>query len=193
MRGLLKPLAQAVAMVAAFPAAAVCGFGRWPSVFAIFAHIYATGPGVLGDYFRIAFYRLTLDSCPLDSRVSFGSFFSTPEARLGHGVYIGAYCILGRVTIGDCTQVASGVQILSGARQHMRDPEGRITGSAGGVFEPVCIGRDCWIGAAAVVMADVGEGSTIGAGSVVTKPIPAGVVAVGTPARVLQRTVAPEN
>jgi acetyltransferase-like isoleucine patch superfamily enzyme len=36
-------------------------------------------------------------------------------------------------------------------------------------------------------MADVGDGSTIGAGSVVTRPIPPGSVAVGSPARVLPR------
>jgi acetyltransferase-like isoleucine patch superfamily enzyme len=49
------------------------------------------------------------------------------------------------------------------------------------------IGANCWIGAAAIVMADVGAGSTIGAGSVVTRAIPAGSVAVGSPARVLPR------
>ena len=185
-------MVEAVAMATTFPAGLCCGFGRFPSIFAIFAHLYSSGPGVLGDYWRIAFYRQTLDACPLDSRISFGSFFSTPRARVGHGVYVGANCILGQVTIGDGTQIASGVQILSGARQHIRDEAGRISGSAEGVFEPVGIGPECWIGAAAVVMADVGEGSTIGAGSVVTKPIPAGVVAVGTPAKVIRSAVAPE-
>jgi len=56
----------------------------------------------------------------------------------------------------------------------------------------VAIGADCWIGAAAVIMADIGEGTTIGAGSVVTKPIPAGVVAVGSPARVIRGAASAE-
>jgi acetyltransferase-like isoleucine patch superfamily enzyme len=102
------------------------------------------------------------------------------------GVYIGPSCILGRARIGERTQIAAKVQILSGARQHARDEHGNTLGSETGEFRDVSIGRDSWIGAAAIVMTDVGERVTIGAGSVVTKPIPDGVVAVGNPARVLQ-------
>ena len=52
----------------------------------------------------------------------------------------------------------------------------------------VHIGKNCWIGAGALVMPGVtiGEGSVIGAGSVVTKDIPANVVAVGNPCRVMR-------
>ena len=51
---------------------------------------------------------------------------------------------------------------------------------------PVHIGRNCWIGAGAVIMPGVtiGDNSVIGAGSVVTKDIPANVVAYGNPCRV---------
>ena len=53
---------------------------------------------------------------------------------------------------------------------------------------PVRIGRNCWIGAGAVIVPGVtiGDNTVIGAGSVVTKDIPAGVVAVGNPCRVLR-------
>lgn len=53
---------------------------------------------------------------------------------------------------------------------------------------PVHIGRNCWIGAGAVILpgVTVGDCSVIGAGSVVTKDIPANVVAVGNPCRVLR-------
>lgn len=52
----------------------------------------------------------------------------------------------------------------------------------------VHIGRNCWIGAGAVVLpgVTVGDNTVIGAGSVVTKDIPANVVAVGNPCRVLR-------
>jgi maltose O-acetyltransferase len=50
----------------------------------------------------------------------------------------------------------------------------------------VVIGPDCWIGSSAIVMANVGSGTTIGAGSVVVKDIPAGVVAAGNPARIIR-------
>lgn len=53
---------------------------------------------------------------------------------------------------------------------------------------PVHIGRNCWIGAGAVIVPGItiGDNVVIGAGSVVTKDIPSGVVAVGNPCRVLR-------
>jgi len=52
----------------------------------------------------------------------------------------------------------------------------------------VTIGSDSWIGAGAIVMANVGSRTTIGAASVVTKPVPDDCVAVGSPARVIRDT-----
>lgn len=53
---------------------------------------------------------------------------------------------------------------------------------------PVRIGRNCWIGAGAILLpgVTVGDNSVVGAGSVVTKDLPADVVAVGNPCRVLR-------
>lgn len=53
---------------------------------------------------------------------------------------------------------------------------------------PVHIGRNCWIGAGAVILPNVtiGDNTVIGAGSIVTKDIPANVVAVGNPCRVMR-------
>lgn len=54
---------------------------------------------------------------------------------------------------------------------------------------PIHIGRNCWIGAGAIVMPGVtiGDHTVIGAGSIVTNHIPSGVVAVGNPCRVLRK------
>lgn len=54
--------------------------------------------------------------------------------------------------------------------------------------KPVHIGKDCWFGASVTVCPGVtiGDNSVIGAGSVVTKDIPANVVAVGSPCRVIR-------
>jgi virginiamycin A acetyltransferase len=186
---LLKTVFNAIFLAAALPAAALAGFGRFKPCYSIFANLFALAPGIFGDYLRIGFYHLTLAECPLSSRIQFGSFFAHPEARVGARVYIGSYCILGKTIIGERTQIASGVQILSGSRQHVRDEEGRISGAEEGIFAPVAIGADCWIGAAAIVMADVGAGSTVGAGSVVSRPIPVNSVAVGSPAKVIRTTV----
>ncbi len=53
---------------------------------------------------------------------------------------------------------------------------------------PIHIGKNCWLGAGVVVLPGVtiGDNTVIGAGSIVTKDIPANVVAVGNPCRVLR-------
>lgn len=182
---LCKAVVMGAFLIAAFPAAALAGFGRWEKPYVVFANAFALFPGILGDYLRIAFYKMTLAECSLSSRIQFGSFFAHPSARLGPHVYIGSYCILGNATIGERAQIASGVQVVSGRHQHRRDDLGRISGSEDGEFARIAIGPQCWIGAAAIVMADVGAASTIGAGSVVCRPIPPASVAVGSPARVI--------
>ncbi len=187
----IKTCLHGLFLVLALPAAAIAGFGRFATGFPFAAQACSLVPGVFGDYLRIAFYKLTLKQCSLYSRVSFGSFFAHSDAVLGRGVYIGAYCILGRCSIGDRTQIASQVQVLSGRRQHRRDGAGQISGSAEGEFETIDIGSDCWIGASSIIMAPIGSGSTIGAGSVVVGPIAAHTVAVGNPARVI-KDVTPE-
>jgi len=189
MTRLLKPTVQAISLVLALPFAVIALFGRFQIGYDLGAASLALVPGVIGDYLRIAYYRLTLRECSLFSRISFGSFFVYPETRVAAGVYIGPYSVLGRCSIGARTQIASAVQILSGAHQHGRDDSGQIGGSETGQLVEVRIGSACWIGAAAIVMAAVGDGATVGAGSVVTKPVPPGVVVAGNPARILKPAI----
>lgn len=188
MKTYLKTVLHAVFLAIAFPFALTSGFGRIEPVFRFWAHSCALAPGIPGDYLRTAYYRLTLDKWSLESRIEFGSFFAHPLARVERGVYIGSHCVLGRTSIGERTQIASGVQILSGGQQHPRDAEGRIMGAEHGIFTTIRIGADCWIGAGSIVLADVGNSSTLGAGSVVVYPVPADSVAVGNPARVVRNS-----
>lgn len=53
---------------------------------------------------------------------------------------------------------------------------------------PIRIGRNCWIGAGALIMSGItiGDNVVVGAGSVVTKDLPSNVVAVGNPCRILR-------
>jgi acetyltransferase-like isoleucine patch superfamily enzyme len=182
----LKMVATGLALACMLPAAVVTGFGRVSTIFQLFAQATAMLPGKPGDYLRVAYYFLTLRKATVSMRVSFGTFFAHSAATIGKGVYIGAYCVLGACSIGDRTQIATHVQILSGARQHGRDGHGHILGAEESTFLPTSVGADCWLGASAIVMADVGPRTTIGAGAVVTRPIPADVVAVGNPARVIR-------
>jgi virginiamycin A acetyltransferase len=186
MRSVLKSIVNSLALLGALPLALCSGFGRINIMYAFFAQSVALIPGLPGDYLRTGYYVWTLQQCSMKSRVSFGSFFAQSSCRVGDGVYIGAYCILGSCSIGARTQIASHVQILSGRRQHGRNQQGQILGAHEGTFTTVTVGADCWLGAAAIIMEDVGEGSTVGAGAVVTRPIPPKVVAVGNPARVIR-------
>jgi len=178
MRSIFKAVAQAFSLFIALPFAALAGFGRFSSSFKTFAHLVALAPGLPGDYVRVAYYFLTLRKCSLYSRVSFGSFFAQSSATVGKGVYIGAYCVLGGCKIGERTQIASHVQVLGGRHQHARGADGRIQGANEEEFPSISI-----------VMADIGPGTTIGAGAVVTRPMPMKVVAVGNPARPLEAVI----
>jgi maltose O-acetyltransferase len=86
------------------------------------------------------------------------------------------------VTIGAGTQIGPAVQIY--AADHPRDPAQRRAGVELG--RPVDIGRNVWIGGGAIILPGVriGDDAVIGAGSVVTRDVPAGATAVGNPARV---------
>jgi acetyltransferase-like isoleucine patch superfamily enzyme len=187
LKNLVKSAVRLLSLILVSPLAAVALFGRFRAGFSLGAQICAGLPGLPGDYLRTAFYHCTLRQAPLDFRISYGSFFAHPDAVVGRSVYIGAYSVLGRVSVGDRAQIASQVMILSGARQHRRDSSGRLKGSEdGGEFTKIVIEEDCWIGSSAVIMADVGARATVGAGSVVTRPVPSGCVVAGNPARVIR-------
>src|ERR1700733_7426066 len=184
MKLIAKRCVQAIFLGLILPAAILAGFGRVKLGFEFFAQAFALVPGVVGDYLRVAYYKLTLTACPLDWSIQFGSFFAHPQVTVGRHVYIGSYCVLGLVDIGESPHIATAVQVLSGSHQHARDSTGIISF---GTLSRVTIGPECWLGAGALVMASIGERSTIGAGSVVVHAIPAGSVAVGAPARVVAR------
>jgi virginiamycin A acetyltransferase len=186
MKMIAKRFLQSIFLCLALPAALLAGFGRMQVGFEFFAQAFALVPGLLGDYLRAAYYKLTLTACSLDCSIQFGSFFAHRQATVGRHVYIGAYCVLGMVDIGERTHIASAVQVLSGSHQHPRDSTGMMD-LKHVAFSRVTVGADCWLGAGAIVMAPVGDRSTIGAGSVVVREIPAGSIAVGAPARVVSR------
>lgn len=143
-------------------------------------------PGLRGRYQRAAFLGLVLDTCDPSACIEFGTVFSQCAARLGANVYIGPYCQIGRADIGDETMLAAGVHVPSGPETHGTTRLDVPMRLQPGALRAVRIGRDCWIGSAAVVMADVGDQSIVAAGAVVTQELPPRVVAGGVPARVLK-------
>lgn len=92
------------------------------------------------------------------------------------------------ITIGDDVQIGPHVQLLTPT--HPVEPEPRR--AKWEAARPIVIGDNVWLGGGVIVCPGVtiGENTVVGAGSVVTRDLPANVVAVGNPARVV-RTVTP--
>ncbi len=91
------------------------------------------------------------------------------------------------VHIGNDVLCAPYVQIYTA--YHPTDPTVRLTGRE--LAAPIRIGDNVWIGGGAIICPGVtiGDNTTIGAGSVVVSDIPANVVAVGNPCRVIRSAV----
>ena len=189
MREALKAVARALATVAVIPA--LCSFYVRSRVIgadrALEGSTQALGlvPGLLGQYLRRAFLARTIAFCASSSVVEFGTIFSAVGAHLDVNVYIGARCHVGLAHFERDVLVAPAVHVPSGRLTHgIADPDAPIRDQEG-FRELVRIGAGSWIGSGAVVMANVGCRTIIGAGAVVTRPLPDDVVAGGVPARVL--------
>jgi acetyltransferase-like isoleucine patch superfamily enzyme len=163
------------------------------SLFVTFSQLLSLIPGKVGVYLRRGYYRMTLVDCADDVCVGFGTYFSHPTVRIAEGVYIGSGCTIGMVDIGKRVMIGSNVDILSGRHQHARDSQNQLSDSQEGTFECVRIGEHSWIGNSSVVMATVGNGCTVGAGSVVVKDIPDGQTVAGNPAKVIGTQTAPDR
>lgn len=106
--------------------------------------------------------------------------------ELGGDVFFNFNCVIldvCRVRIGSHCRFGPAVQIYTPL--HPLDAHSRRLAEFG---EPVEIGDDVWVGGSAIILPGVhiGARSVIGAGSVVTRDIPAGVLAAGNPCRVLR-------
>ncbi len=113
-------------------------------------------PGKFGEMFRAAFYRLSLPGSSQRTAIGFLSTFSNTEAVLGAHVSTGVCCNIGKAEIGDQCILSSFVCIASGRRQHDFSEANIPIRLQGGEKTLVRIGRDCWLGASSVIMADVG-------------------------------------
>ncbi len=110
--------------------------------------------------------------------------------KLGERVFFNFNCVVldvMPVTIGSRTLFGPNVQIYTA--MHPMDHKERATGLE--FAKPITIGEDVWIGGSVVICPGVtiGNRSVIGAGSVVTKDIPADVVAAGNPCKVIRSLI----
>lgn len=125
------------------------------------------------------------DGCYIES--PFFSNFGGRHVHLGKDVYANFNLTLvddTHIYIGDRTMIGPNVTIATAG--HPILPQLRQQGLQYNM--PVHIGKNCWLGAGVIVLpgVSIGDNTVIGAGSVVTRDIPANVVAVGNPCRVMR-------
>jgi maltose O-acetyltransferase len=106
---------------------------------------------------------------------------------IGERTFVNYDCVLldvAEITIGADCQLATRVQLVTAT--HPLEPEPRRERWESG--EPIALGDNVWLGSGAIVCPGVtiGENTVVGAGAVVTRDLPAGVLAVGVPARVIR-------
>lgn len=138
-----------------------------------------------------ATHNIELDRCSLDRGVVLlctGPPRDGIKLSIGQGTYINRHCFLDvieSVAIGRRVAIGPGCYITD--HDHGSDPM-RPPLAQDMLAKPTQIGDDVWIGANVVVLKGVtiGQRTIIGAGSVVTKDLPADVVAVGVPAKVIR-------
>ena len=109
------------------------------------------------------------------------------HVHFGKGVYANFNLTLvddTHIYVGDHTMFGPNVTIATAG--HPILPELRVHGLQ--YNAPVHIGKNCWIGAGAVILPGItiGDNVVIGAGSIVTKDLPDNVIAVGNPCRILR-------
>ena len=143
-------------------------------------------PGIVGQYIRRAYLSRTIAACHKTVTIEFGTTISRAGTRLDAHAYIGPGCHLGLVHIERDVLIAAGVHVPSGAHTHRIDDLSQPIREQPHDERQVRIGAGSWIGEAAVIMADVGRDTIVGAGAVVTRPLPPRSVAAGVPARVLR-------
>jgi acetyltransferase-like isoleucine patch superfamily enzyme len=191
VKRIIKGILFAIGLIIVFPFALLArlfyNIVRSTLFYDMFCECLSLTPGIFGTIGRACYYKLTLKKSYLDLDIGFGSLVSKIETSIGRGVLITGHTTIGLADIGDRAVIANYVSILSGRYQHNFSDLNKDILANEDSFNRIKIGNDSFIGDNSTIMANIGEFSIIGAGSVVVKDIPAYVVAVGNPARVIKQ------
>ncbi len=155
-------------------------------VFVTCSQLLAFAPYAIGSILRYEFYRFSLRRCGRNVMIGFGTVFIYRDIEIGDNVLIGMYNVVHHCDFGSYVLTAEGCRFLSGSKYHNFERVDVPMALQGGQIKRIVIGDDCWIGANAVIMEGLGQGSVIGAGSVVTAPVEPYSIVAGVPAKLIR-------
>lgn len=193
MKQKIKQLLNLISQILVLPLVLICKLEEIilsrdaETLFNICTQTLALFPGIPGVFLRRGFYSLTLDKCSVDCYIGFGSLFSHRFTTVEKHVYIGSYSIIGSAFLGEHCLIGSRSSILSGKELHVLGEDGMWTPYSSERLDQVKLSRNVWIGEGAIIAADVGEGSMVGAGSVITSNVRPHVIVTGNPARFVKK------
>ena len=136
---------------------------------------------VLGEHVDISAYA-KLECTLLEGTIELGRISVGDHVFIGERTSIVSYR---HISIGRLTMISHNCSLID---SNHGTKAGTPMREQPGFPAPVVIGEDCWLGAGVIVLPGVtiGNGTIVGAGSVVTKTLPGNVVAAGVPARVVR-------
>lgn len=144
-------------------------------------------PFSFGWKLRRAVYARVLPQIGGDAVLHFGVILEDERTRIGADVWVSTNCYVDYAHIGDHVLIGQQTVLLAGARQHnITRLDVPIKQQGNPSKEPLVIGNGVWIGANATILAAVGHDAIVGAGAVVTRPVPPYAVVAGNPARILK-------
>jgi acetyltransferase-like isoleucine patch superfamily enzyme len=135
-----------------------------------------------------------LYGCEIGDDVKIGTFVEIQKgARVGNRCKVSSHSFICEgVTLEDEVFIGHGVVFINDRFPRATTAAGQLQTEADWNCVPTIVRRGAAIGSNATILCgvEIGEGATVGAGSVVTKDVPAGAVVAGNPARVLRRAAA---
>jgi UDP-2-acetamido-3-amino-2,3-dideoxy-glucuronate N-acetyltransferase len=133
---------------------------------------------------------VNLYGCEIGDETKIGTFVEIQKgARIGRRVKVSSHTFICEgVTIEDEAFIGHGVTFTNDLYPRATTPSGVLQGDADWKVIPTVVRRGASIGSGSTILCgiEIGEGAIVGAGSVVTKDVPAGMIVAGNPAKVLR-------
>ena len=143
----------------------------------------------LGENVRLSKF-INLYGCEIGDETKVGAFVEVQKnARIGRRCKISSHTFICEgVTIEDDVFIGHGVMFTNDSYPRATNPDGKLQTEADWKVEETVVKRGASIGTGATILPNtcIGENAIVGAGSVVTKDVPANAVIAGNPARVLR-------